>query len=286
VRVIATNDQSERLVDVLGVQIAPLDMEQALAVLTKALRDGEKGYVCLAGVHGIMEAHRNPDLRVAYANSLLTAPDGMPTVWVGRWLGHRRMRRTTGPDLMIEVLSRSEFAGRTHFLYGGKEGVAQELEATLRVRIPGVHIVGTHTPPFRELSSEEELRLIETIDVLQPDVIWVGISTPKQERFMHRMLPRLRTTLMFGVGAAFDFHTGRIKDCPDWVKLAGLQWMDRLLQDPRHLWKRYLRNNPTFLWHILLQLTGLRHYPPPVMPSKTVGLPEQGSAISSVSLNS
>jgi N-acetylglucosaminyldiphosphoundecaprenol N-acetyl-beta-D-mannosaminyltransferase len=280
----ASKDHGEALVDVLGIQIAPIDIEDALARLAKAIREREKGYVCLAGVHGIMEAHRNPDLRAAYADSLLTSPDGMPTVWVGRWLGHTRMRRTTGPDLMIEVLSRPEFAGCTHFLYGGKEGVAQELEAALRVRIPGVRIVGTHTPPFRELSLEEEARLIDRIDALEPDVIWVGISTPKQERFMQRMLPRLRTTLMFGVGAAFDFHTGRIKDCPDWVKLAGLQWLDRLLQDPKHLWKRYLRNNPSFLWHILLQLTGLRRYPPPVPPAKTEGLPEKAASITSASL--
>jgi len=99
------------------------------------------------------------------------------------------------------------------------------------------------------------------IDELRPDIIWVGISTPKQERFMHRMSPRLRTTLMFGVGAAFDFHTGRIQDCPLWIKRAGLQWLDRLLQDPKALWKRYLRNNPAFVWHIVLQLTGLRTYP-------------------------
>jgi N-acetylglucosaminyldiphosphoundecaprenol N-acetyl-beta-D-mannosaminyltransferase len=251
------------LVDVLGVHIAPIVMEDALGHLAKQLRDGQKGYVCLAGVHGIMEAHRNPDLRSAYADSILTAPDGMPTVWVGRWKGHRTMRRTSGPDLMLEVLSRPEFAGCTHFLYGGKQNVALELKASLESRIPGVRIIGVYTPPFRALTPEEELDFIQTISTLKPDIVWVGISTPKQERFMQRMLPHLDTRLMFGVGAAFDFHTGRIKDCPNWVKSAGLQWLDRLLQDPKHLWKRYLRNNPAFLWHIFLQLTGLRRYPPP-----------------------
>jgi N-acetylglucosaminyldiphosphoundecaprenol N-acetyl-beta-D-mannosaminyltransferase len=250
------------MVDVLGVHLAPIDMNAAVTLLADALAHRAKGYVCLAGVHGIMEAHRNPDLRATYADSLLTAPDGMPTVWIGHLQGHPGMRQITGPDLMLAVLSRPEFTGRTHFLYGGKPGIAHELERTLKLRIPGVQIVGTYTPPFRDLSPAEESDLVATIATLRPDIVWVGISTPRQERFMHRMLPLLDTTLMFGVGAAFDFHTGRIQDCPDWVKRAGLQWLDRLLQDPKHLWKRYLRNNPAFLLHILLQLTGLRHYPP------------------------
>jgi N-acetylglucosaminyldiphosphoundecaprenol N-acetyl-beta-D-mannosaminyltransferase len=249
------------LVDVLGIHIAPINMEGAIAMLAEALKLHTKGFVCLTGVHGIMEAHRSPDLRSIYSDSLLTAPDGMPTVWMGHWQGHAAMRQITGPDLMIEVLSRPEFASRTHFLYGGKPGVASELKRELNLRFPDVHIIGTYTPPFSDLSSKQENEFVSLIDTLQPDVIWVGISTPRQERFMHHMLPLLNTTLMFGVGAAFDFHTGRIQDCPAWVKRAGLQWLDRLLQDPKHLWKRYLRNNPTFLWHILLQLVGLKHYP-------------------------
>jgi N-acetylglucosaminyldiphosphoundecaprenol N-acetyl-beta-D-mannosaminyltransferase len=122
--------------------------------------------------------------------------------------------------------------------------------------------VGTYTPPFRDLNAEEEESLIARVRELKPDIIWVGISTPKQERFMHRYLHRLDTTLMFGVGAAYDFHTGRIQDAPQWVKTIGMQWLHRLLQDPRRLWKRYLRNNPAFLWHIALQLSGLREYSP------------------------
>ncbi|MCU1322806.1 MAG: glycosyl transferase, WecB/TagA/CpsF family [Acidobacteriaceae bacterium] len=249
------------LVDVLGVQIAPIDMNGAIAQLADALHHRTKGYVCLTGVHGVMEAHRNPELRPFFADSLLTAPDGIPMVWLGHWQGHTTMRQVTGPDLMLEVLSRPEFAGRTHFLFGGKPGVANELRHALQLRYPATRILGTYTPPFRELSPQEDDDLIATVASLRPDIIWVGISTPRQERFMHRMLPRLDTTLMFGVGAAFDFHTGRIRDSPKWVKSAGLQWLDRLIQDPRHLWKRYLRNNPTFLWHILLQLSHLRTYP-------------------------
>lgn len=121
-------------------------------------------------------------------------------------------------------------------------------------------IAGTFTPPFGPMSPRQEQEFVATINRLRPDVIWVGISTPKQERFMNHYLPMLDTTLMFGVGAAFDFHTGRIRDCAEWIKRAGLQWLDRLLQDPKHLWKRYLRNNPSFLFYIFLQLTGLKPY--------------------------
>jgi len=267
------------LAQVLDVNIAPIDMETALALLNRALEQHTKGFVCLAGAHGIMEAHRDPEIRAAFAASLLTAPDGTPTVWVGHWQGHTSMRQVTGPDLMLQVLGRPEFAHRTHFLYGGKPGVAAELQRSLEQRIPGVRIVGTYTPPFRPLSYTEEKDLIAIIAQLKPDIIWVGISTPKQELFMHRMSPRLETTLMFGVGAAFDFHTGRIKDCPQWVKRAGLQWLDRLLQNPRHLWKRYLRNNPAFIWHVLLQLSGLRKSPEPQPAVVPVRLQKTGSKL-------
>jgi N-acetylglucosaminyldiphosphoundecaprenol N-acetyl-beta-D-mannosaminyltransferase len=247
---------------VLGIPVQPLDMEQALARISSELAARRKGYVCLIGVHGIMEAQRDPRLAQVYARATMMVPDGTPTVWVGRWQGFRAMQRVAGPDLMLEVFRRQEFADCRHFLYGGKEGVAEELRATLTGRFPGVKIVGAYTPPFRDLTVDEEESLAERMHQLKPDMLWVGISTPKQERFMMRFLPLLESTLMFGVGAAFDFHTGRIKDSPQWLKRAGLQWLHRLIQDPRRLLWRYLRNNSTFLWHITLQLTGLRAYPP------------------------
>jgi N-acetylglucosaminyldiphosphoundecaprenol N-acetyl-beta-D-mannosaminyltransferase len=189
-------------------------------------------------------------------------PDGAPTVWVGRWQGFRKMQRVAGPDLMLEIMRRKAFANCTHFLYGGKQGVADELRETLTRRFPWVRIVGTHTPPFRDLTLQEDESLVTQIHELKPDMIWVGLGTPKQDRFMMRFLPLLDCTLMFGVGAAFDFHTGRIKDSPQWVKRSGLQWLHRLIQDPRRLFWRYLYDNPAFVWHIALQLAGLRAYPP------------------------
>jgi len=247
----------QRCANVLGVQVEPLDMPGALARIRDALVLLRKGYICMAGVHGIMEAQRSAAVSCAFADSLMTLPDGTPAVWVGRSQGFIQMRRITGPDLMLEVFRNRQFAHRSHFFYGGKPGVAQELASNLRQRFPWVRIAGAYTPPFRDLNHEEECELAAIIRQVKPDIIWVGISTPRQELFMRKYLPLLDTSLMFGVGAAFDFHTGRIRDCAEWIKRAGLQWLHRLLQDPRHLFWRYLRNNPVFIWRIALQMAGL-----------------------------
>ncbi len=257
------NESNRQYANLLGVQVEALDMARTIERVKHALIERTKGYVCMVGVHGIMEAQRNSSLANIYGGSMITVPDGTPTVWVGHLQGLDWMRRVTGPDLMLEVFRCKELSSYTHFLYGGKPGVAEELSESLSRRFPWARIVGTHTPPFQGLNAIEEEDLIARIRELKPDVIWVGISTPKQEIFMRRYLPVFDTTVMFGVGAAFDFHTGRIKDCAEWIKRAGLQWLHRLLQDPRHLWRRYLRNNPAFVWRITLQLTGIRTYSSP-----------------------
>jgi len=151
--------------------------------------------------------------------------------------------------------------GYRHFLYGSKPGVADSLRQALQRRFPGLQVVGTYTPPFRSLTPKEESDLAAQVRESRPHIIWVGLSTPKQERFMAQYIDRLEVPLMFGVGAAFDYHSGRIRDCSRWVKRAGLQWLHRLMQDPKRLWRRYLRSNPAFLWHIGLQLSRLRRYP-------------------------
>jgi N-acetylglucosaminyldiphosphoundecaprenol N-acetyl-beta-D-mannosaminyltransferase len=231
-------------------------MTEALAHIHSMLRGDEKGYVCCADVHGIMEAQRHPEVAKAYADSAMTLPDGMPLVWMGRQQHFRHMERVCGPDLMLEVFTRPEFRETTHYLYGGREMVAQELRDRLLEKNPDARIVGVRTPPFRELTAAEEQELIQDIAELKPDVLWVGISCPKQELFMTRHVGKLDTKLMFGVGAAFDYHTDRIRDSAPWVKRAGLQWLHRLLQDPKRLWRRYLRNNPAFVWRVLLQVAG------------------------------
>lgn len=245
--------------NVLGVMVDAIDMERALARVAEMLRFGQKGYVCAADVHGVLEARRDGRIARAFSGAAMVVPDGRPMMWVGKMQGRREIRQVRGPDLMREIISRPEFATCSHFFYGGKEGVAQELAANWQFRIPGTRVGGTWTPPYRDLTAVEEANLIILLRKRKPDIIWVGISAPRQELFMRRILPYLDRGLMFGVGAAFDFHTGRIRDCAPWIKGMGLQWLHRLMQDPRRLWRRNLFN-ATFLWHIALQLAGLKTY--------------------------
>jgi N-acetylglucosaminyldiphosphoundecaprenol N-acetyl-beta-D-mannosaminyltransferase len=252
---------------VLGVGVHAIDLPRAAGIIENAIREGRKGYVCTTGVHGVMEAQRDPQLRKTLNRALLVVPDGMPTVWIGRMQGYTAMKRVFGPDLMLEVCRRSAGNGIRHFLFGGNPGIANELAEALRRRFPGIKVVGTFTPPFRVLEQSEQLALEKQLETAQPDIVWVGLSTPKQEKFMADNIQRLACKIMIGVGAAFDIHTGHVKDAPNWVKGAGLQWAHRLCQEPRRLWKRYLVNNSTFLVAIGLQLAGLRcHTLPPSSP--------------------
>lgn len=256
----AAGGKRSEYVRILGVTVDAVDLEGAVAITHSHLASERKGFVCAVGVHGILEALRIPELAEAYAESILNAPDGTPTVWIGRLQGFSQMDHVTGPALMKEIFSRAEFASRSHFFYGGRPGVAAELASCMLRQYPWVRIAGTYTPPFRDLTNDEERDLAAHINALRADIIWVGISTPRQELWMQRMRPRLNAGIMFGVGAAFDFHTGRIRECPPWVKRAGFNWLHRLVQDPRRLWRRNV-HNMAFLWYFALQLTSLRKYP-------------------------
>ena len=212
------------------------------------------------GVAGIMEARRNPALKAILNNSLLNTPDGVPLVWLGKWFGHKNIRRVYGPDVMRDVCAYSANKGWTHFLYGGGDGLAVTLKNKLEQDHPGIQIVGTHCPPFRELNAEEEEALVEEIDRLSPDIFWVGVSTPRQLYFAGRMISRLKTKVIAPVGYAFDVNAGTKIDSPEWVKNSGFQWLHRAVTDPR-LWKRYLQDNPRFVGEIVLQLLRLKKYP-------------------------
>lgn len=242
--------------DVLGMKVSAIDMARALNLAIDAIDRGVAGYVCFAGVHGVMEAQRDPELLRTFNRATIVAPDGMPLTWVGRLQGYRHMDRVFGPDFLIEMCRISVDRGYRNFLYGGKTGVAERLRANLQREFPGLQITGTYTPPFRALSPDDVVELAAQIKQTRPHILWVGLSTPKQEKFMAQFIGRLEVPLMAGVGAAFDYHTGAIRDSSSWIKRAGLQWVHRLAQDPRRLWKRYLINNPAFLWQIALQLVG------------------------------
>jgi N-acetylglucosaminyldiphosphoundecaprenol N-acetyl-beta-D-mannosaminyltransferase len=245
-------------VNILGVGVSVLNMETALCETESLLDGGKQGYVCVTGVHGIMEAQSDEAFRAILNRSFLTTPDGMPTVWLGRIHGFNQMKRVYGPDYMLGLCERSVARGYRHFLFGGKPGVAEELRETLTRRFPGLQIVGTYTPPFRPLNREEENDLRFRLRASRADILWCGLSTPKQERFMSAYRDRMPVKLMVGVGAAFDLLSGNLSEAPDWMKQSGLQWLYRLVKEPRRLWRRYLLNNPKFAWLVFLELTGFK----------------------------
>ena len=247
-------------VNVLGVGISVLNLRTALDAIADAVRARRKGYICVTGVHGVMEAQADATLRHILNQAFLCTPDGMPMVWMGWLRGHREMSRVYGPDLMLDVCEWSQKNPCRHFFFGGAPGVAEKLRDNLTKRFPGLQVAGCYAPPFRPLNAGEELQLQEMIHAAQVDILWVGLSTPKQEKFMAEFLPRLEVTLMIGVGAAFDFHSGRVKQAPRWMQRTGLEWFYRLCQEPGRLAKRYIRNNPLFVVKIAGQLSGLKKY--------------------------
>lgn len=188
---------------------------------------------------------------------------------MARWNGFNFCERVYGPDLMLEVFRRSEASGHSHYLFGGSDGVADTLAEKLLGRFPMVKIAGINTPPFRPLNEEEETILVAELCEKKPHFFWVGLSTPKQEKFMHGLLtkhPELTKKwnhglVMFGVGAAFDFHAGLVRQAPGWMQRCGLEWLFRLAMEPRRLWKRYAVNNPAFLWRVIPQMMELKDYP-------------------------
>jgi N-acetylglucosaminyldiphosphoundecaprenol N-acetyl-beta-D-mannosaminyltransferase len=241
-------------IDVLGVGVSAIDIPIALATIDAWIAAREPHYVCVTGVHGVMESQRDEALRRVHNDAGLVTPDGMPLVWLGRWYGQRRMDRVYGPDLMLACCAQSRARGYRHFFYGGGDGVAELLSERLQARVPGLQVVGTYTPPFRPLSEPEEAELARRIAAAAPDILWVGLSTPKQERWMAEHIGRLQVPVMIGVGAAFDFHAGLKRQAPRWVQRAGLEWLFRLGTEPRRLWRRYLTNNPRFVWYVAQQL--------------------------------
>ena len=246
--------------NVLGVGVSAINLEEAVELLLAAAESGKKGYVCVTGVHGVSEAQNDPEFRNILNAAFLNTPDGMPMSWVGRLQGNRAMDRVYGPDLMRDLSKAGVPREARHFYYGGKEGVAEELKRKMEERFPGIQIVGTYTPPFRPLNEEEENALVERVAQLRPDFFWVGLSTPKQERFMSQYWRKLDAKIFFGVGAAFDMHAGQVLQAPYWMQRSGLEWLFRLIVEPRRLWKRYMINNPLFLGRIALQFSGLRKY--------------------------
>lgn len=242
-----------RRIPILGVGVSAVDMELVLKTIEGWIDHGQPNYVCVTGVHGVMESQADAELLEIHNTAGLVTPDGMPLVWLNRWRGARHVQRVYGPDLMLELCERSVGKGYRHFFYGGAEGVADLLVSRLKERFPGLEIAGTYCPPFRSLTDKEDEEIVRMITASDPDLVWVGLSTPKQERWMRSHVHRLGDVVLVGVGAAFDFHAGLKPQAPAWMQRSGLEWLFRLLSEPRRLGPRYLINNPKFIWRILLE---------------------------------
>jgi N-acetylglucosaminyldiphosphoundecaprenol N-acetyl-beta-D-mannosaminyltransferase len=237
-----------RSVEVLGIPLALTDYERTMDWMDATIASKQRGYVCVAAVHTVMVCQEDKELRDAVLRSDLTVPAGQPLVWAMNALGHDLSSRVYGPELMERYCERSALTGARIFLYGGRnQGALVQLALNLRRRFPGVKIVGGYSPPYRDLTVEEEAAVVEEINHSQADVVWVGIGVPKQEKWMAAMRSRLDAPVLVGVGAAFDFHAGLVPQAPDWMQRLGLEWAYRLAHEPRRLWKRYAKYNPAFV---------------------------------------
>ena len=246
--------------DVLGVGISAINIPMAVRVIDRWIRRGTKNYVCITGVHGVMESQRDPELKRIHNAAGMVTPDGMPMVWMNRLRGNCHVSRVYGPDLMLEVCQQSVKKGHKHFFYGGAEGVAELLKQKLTEKCPGLQVVGTYCPPFRPLTDDEDRDLVKMINASGADIVWVGLSTPKQERWMSKHVGRLDAPVMVGVGAAFDFHAGLKKQAPKFIQKSGFEWLFRMVTEPKRLWKRYMVNNPLFILNLALSATGLKDF--------------------------
>lgn len=244
--------------NVLDVHISAIDMAHAVRTIEGWIENDTPDYVCICTVHTVMECQRDSALRETVNGAGLRTPDGMPMVWLSRHAGHEHVSRVYGPDLMLELARRSPETGHRHFFYGGAPGVADELARRLEDRFPGLNVAGTHCPPMvsvGELESEETIREINDSGA---DIVWVGLGTPKQDWWVANHRPLLTAPVLIAVGAAFDFHTGRVRQAPTWMQRHGLEWLFRLSQDPKRLWRRYLIDNGLFVARLARREASLR----------------------------
>jgi N-acetylglucosaminyldiphosphoundecaprenol N-acetyl-beta-D-mannosaminyltransferase len=238
---------ADERVEILGVRVSAINLDDAVATIESWIGRGDRRYVCVTGAHGLMESRRDDRLRHIHNEAGLVTPDGMPLVWLARLMGKKRTRRVYGPDLMRRVTAISEARGYRQFYYGGAEGVAETLQRVLTAAHPRLQVAGVLCPPFRDLDAAEDRAIIDAINAARPDIVWVGLSTPKQERWMANHLGVVEAPVMIGVGAAFDFLAGVKRQAPPWMQKNGLEWLFRLCSEPRRLWRRYAYIVPGFI---------------------------------------
>lgn len=246
-----------RRVEIAGLRVSAIAMPDALAAIERWIATRDRQFVCITGVHGVIESRADPELKAIHDRAGLVTPDGMPLVWMARRLGHPGTRRVYGPDLMRALTELSARRGYRQYYFGGGPGLAERLRDRLLARFPNLRVVGLHAPPFGPISPEDDEAMVAAINAARPDIVWVGLSTPKQEYWMDRHRGRIEAPVMIGVGAAFDFLAGTKRQAPKWMQRSGLEWLFRLGSEPSRLWRRYGQIVPRFL--ILASGQLLRH---------------------------
>ena len=261
--------QSGHSFDVLGVGLQAVQTLDVVARMEKWIHDGGRCHtVAATSMHGVVEAQRDPCFKEILNSTDAVVPDGMPLVWLGQQAGYYLPRRVYGPELILAFCEKTQSQGYRHFFYGSEPRAAEQLARSLKHRFPGLQVAGTYSPPFRLLSREEDDEIVAMISRAAPDVLWVGLGTPKQERWMHEHKNRLNVPVVVSVGAAFDWLSGRKKQAPRWMREHGLEWLFRVFQEPRRLWRRYLIYGTEFVACIVLESLGLKKFLPNASDSK------------------
>ncbi|WP_328995230.1 WecB/TagA/CpsF family glycosyltransferase [Kribbella sp. NBC_01245] len=240
-------------VDVLGIHVSVTTMDATVDTFGQWIAAGERHLVCVSDMNALLHARADEQLTKVYNTSGLTLADGMPLVWAGKMAGFPTMERVCGPDLIERVMSEAVERGWSQYFYGGADGVAELLRDNFTAKHPGLKVAGVYSPPYRALTEAEDDEIVDRLNAAAPDIIWVGLGAPKQERWMAEHRARLNAPVLIGVGAAFDFHTGRLDRAPRWMQRSGLEWAFRLAKEPRRLWRRYVLGIPRFGLGILLR---------------------------------
>ena len=238
--------------NIMGVNIAAINMEWLLKYLDENISLLHGDYICVSNVHTTVISYEKPDYCEVQNSALMAIPDGGPLSTVGRKRGYKNMERTTGPNLMGEIFKISVEKGYRHYFYGSREETLELLVNKLNENYPGIRIAGSYSPPFRLLTEEEDETVVAMINATKPDFVWIGLGAPKQEKWMAAHQGKI-DGLMIGVGAGFDYYAGNIERAPEWMQNRNLEWVYRLMQDPRRLFNRYLHTNTKFIWHAFMK---------------------------------
>lgn len=238
--------------NIMGVNIAAINMEWLLRYLEKNIELLHGDYICVSNVHTTVTAFEKPEYCAIQNGGIMAIPDGGPLSTVGRKRGHKSMERTTGPSLMGEIFKITAEKGYRHFFYGSKQETLDLLKKKLNENYPGIRIAGMYSPPFRPLTDEEDEAVIKMINNTKSDFVWVGLGAPKQENWMAAHQGKI-DGLMVGVGAGFDYYAGNIQRAPEWMQKRNLEWVYRLIQDPKRLFKRYFYTNTKFIWNAIIK---------------------------------